>query len=212
MAVICVQVLGTQWACKRTAKPLSSMQNCLFVTKKKAHKTIPLKIGLMAREFSLKSFSCRFHQEILNGRLYLKCSYFQTPSSCDSGIVSIASIFDGSFLISCWMYCCTANVLSISSNGSSVHRQKSLKWCRKIVGNYWKVHNRNRSIGPWQGLCCAIQVGSIKCTHLVLWFRFRTICNNTNKSNKVFYAMPNVNVSWSHSSQLSNSTEVYSSL
>lgn len=51
--------------------------------------------------------------------IYLKCSYFQTPSSCDSGIVNITSMFDGSFLISCCMYCCTANVLSISSNGSS---------------------------------------------------------------------------------------------
>lgn len=56
---------------------------------------------------------------------YLKCSYFQTPSSCDSGMVKIASMFAGSFLMSCWMYCCTAKVLSISSNGSSCQLRQS---------------------------------------------------------------------------------------
>lgn len=58
-----------------------------------------------------------------------KCSYFQTPSSCASGGVRICSIFVGSLRICCWMYCWTANVLSISSNGSSGHLQKSCEHC-----------------------------------------------------------------------------------
>lgn len=56
---------------------------------------------------------------------YRKCSYFHTPSSCASGIFNIKSILDGSRRIICCIYCCTASVLSISSNGSSGHRLKS---------------------------------------------------------------------------------------
>lgn len=103
VAVICVQVLGTQCDCKRTAKPFNSMQNCLWNIQ----------------------FQCNWWMNGCGVYAYLKCSYFQTPSSWPSGIVNSNSMFDGSFLINCWMYCCTANVLSISSKGSSGHRQKS---------------------------------------------------------------------------------------
>lgn len=35
---------------------------------------------------------------------YLKCSYFQTPSSCPSGGSRILSMFEQSALIFCWIY------------------------------------------------------------------------------------------------------------
>lgn len=75
---------------------------------------------------------------------YLKCSYFHTPSSCPSGMVRINSIFDGSFLINCCMYCCTAKVLSISSNDSSGQRQKSYKYI-----NYRKNKFIQRRNAKW---------------------------------------------------------------
>lgn len=110
VAVIWVQVPGWQCACKRTAKPFNSMQNCL----QKEFEIIIATIFILRRNISRG-----------NVLIYRKCSYFQTPSSCDSGIVRMTSILAGSFLMSCWMYCCTARVLSISSNGSSGQRLQS---------------------------------------------------------------------------------------
>lgn len=118
MAVICVHVLGTQCACKRTANPFNSIQNCLYD---------------LSFFFFVKWLVVHLHWfEYYEHCGYLKCSYFQTPSSWVSGIVNIASMFDGSFLINCCINCCTANVLSISSNGSSGQRQKSYVQKRKI--------------------------------------------------------------------------------
>lgn len=101
--------------------------------------------------------------------LYLKCSYFQTPSSCDSGIVSIASIFDGSFLISCCIYCCTANVLSITSNGSSGQRQKSFR--------SWNVQNekRKKSFQPKFQQLITKEFIPLRWIQWCDWYNFMTI-------------------------------------
>lgn len=109
------------------ARWLSSEYKCLahneLVNVLLTH-SVPYKIAWNRREEKKNRLSTRITLA-LYADSHLKCSYFHTPSSCDSGIVRIASIFDGSFFISCWMYCWTAKVLSISSNGSSGHRQKS---------------------------------------------------------------------------------------
>lgn len=72
--------------------------------------------------------------------IYLKCSYFQTPSSCPSGIVKSFSTFDGSLRIICWMNCCTTKVLSISSKFSSGHWQNSCtRVKRRRNKKSWKI-------------------------------------------------------------------------
>ena len=115
----CVQVSGLHSAWSFTAKPLSSMQNCL-------------KPG---------RFSIGHGDQVM---VYRRCSYFQTPSSCVSGAVRITSTSWGSlpndsiikqfynylqplFLhlrMVCCIYCWTARVESISSKGSSTHWEK----------------------------------------------------------------------------------------
>lgn len=77
-------------------------------------------------------------------RAHLRCSYFQTPSSCPSGGVKIWATFAGSWQICCWMNCCTTSVLSISSNGSSGHRLKSCGTIRTV------------SAHPEQGQCLTL--------------------------------------------------------
>lgn len=149
MAVIWVHVLGTQWDWRRTARPFNSMQNCLW-NEQKIEISWNRPIRLLAQQAIYLGYRST----------HLKCSYFQTPSSCPSGMVKINSIFDGSFLINCCMYCCTANVLSISSNNSSGQRQKS---CEK--GKEFVFH----SVASGESRKCFPFIQFIDTSNFLLW-------------------------------------------
>ena len=68
----CVQVSGLHSACSFTARPLSSMQNCL-------NSSIS----------SVLNSNLSKERHIIE--VHLRCSYFHTPSSCVSGAVRITS-------------------------------------------------------------------------------------------------------------------------
>ena len=74
-----MQVSGLHSAWSLTAKPLSSMQNCL-------------KWKVYAQEWAICINIGHGNQDMV----YLRCSYFQTPSSCVSGAVRITSTSCGS--------------------------------------------------------------------------------------------------------------------
>lgn len=82
---------------------------------------------------------------------HLRCSYFQTPSSCESGGVNMVSILLGSTRICCWINSWTARVLSISSNGSSGHLRKNYKRCLCISYSNLK-HNTINTLAFVPGL------------------------------------------------------------
>ena len=118
VAVICVQDSGWHSFWSFTAIPFNSMQNCLFINQMFTFPSVHSSPWL----FCIHPTDYILSTSLFLWRLYLRCSYFQTPSSCESGALRISSIAVKSFLMSCWMYCCTAKVLSISSNNSSGQR------------------------------------------------------------------------------------------
>ena len=92
-----------------------------------AHRNIHCSVAVIWVHTCGLHSSCKRTVILLSSRQNCrKCSYFQTPSSCCSGAASMVSTSLWSLRISCWMNCCTASVLSISSRLSSDHLFQSL--------------------------------------------------------------------------------------